>query len=216
MPFSAADSDLLRTLVPLTAAQRLTYSHGRKPWTPGYRARAYVRTDTGKLAGFDAYAIGDTDHVELLRGTGTAADSTGKAYDVTGLTLPTDTDITDCEDYLNAVLMVYPSLERRGEAVVIERLAKDASLSGVTRPYWQVIDANTFKVGYAYASGPLYSDVPAGWVIEVIVPTAADIDVLVAGSTVAGNMSIVTVKDFMAAGVAGTDDGVITLDRVFN
>lgn len=214
MPISAAT--LIQTLAPAAPDTRMSWSRGRRPWTPGYRAKARVDGDTGTLCGLNAYHPTDTDHVNIFRATGAAAAATGVAYDLASdsdLVLPEDTDISDAVDFLNCICIAYPSMDQRTTAgVILPRLAKNAALG--TGPFFRVTDANTFRVGYSYAAGPLFADVPAGWLIEVIVPTPADIQVLL-DAVADGNESVQDVCDFMAAGVVGTDDGVINLNRIF-
>jgi hypothetical protein len=214
MPIAAAT--LLQSLAPAAPDTRLSWSRGRRPWTPGYRALARVAGDSGTLCGLNAYHPTDTDHVNIFRATGAAAAATGVAYTLASdsdLSLPTDTDITDAADFLNAICIAYPSADKRTtDGIILPRLAAGASLG--TGPFFRITDATHFRVGYSYAAGPLFADVPAGWLIEVIVPTLADIQVLLDG-VADGNESVQDVCDFMCAGVVGTDDGVVNLNRIF-
>ncbi len=75
------DTDLIKKLVPAAVATRASYSRMRRPWTPGYRAKA-VSAGAAVLAGFNAYHPGDTDHVAVLQGVGAAAGAAVPTYDL--------------------------------------------------------------------------------------------------------------------------------------
>lgn len=203
------DTDLIKNLAN-TGASRISYSRQRRPWTPGYRAKA-VSSAAAELKGFPSYGSEDTDHVIFMRGQGRAAAAVPLTYDTpTGSpALPTNATIVESEEYLNAVLLVYPPGERTN-AVLIERIG--TGVADVTRPFWQVDDSNTISIGYTYAAGPLYADVPAGWIIEIQVPTPADIETLTAPAAAA--TTVVPVTDFMAAGGTGAT-GSFVLNRIF-
>lgn len=203
------ETDLIKTLA-ASGLGRISYSRQRRPWSAGYRAKA-VASAAAELKGFNSYGTEDTDHVILLRGQGRAAAATALVYDLPAGSpaLPTDGTVVESEEYLNAVLLLYPPGERTN-AIVIERIG--TGVGDVTRQFWQVDDADTISIGYAYAAGPLYSDVPAGWIIEIQVPTTADIVTLTEPAAAA--TTVVPVTDFMAAGGTGAT-GTFVLDRIY-
>ncbi len=121
------------------------------------------------------------------------------------LVLPTTTPLTTALAYLDAVCLVYAPGDRNN-AVLLERVATGGS--DVTRPFWRINDADTIAICYAYAAGPLYSDVPAGWTIEIQVPDAADLANLWSPS--AADRTVIALRDFLAA-----TTNPIRLNRIF-
>lgn len=207
------ETDLIKKLQPAAPATRASYSRMRRPWTPGYRAIAQA-DDATKLAGFNSYHPGEnTLHTCSLQGAGAAAGASAPLYTLpTGATLvlPVTADITDAADYLDAVCVIYAP-DDRDNAVLVPRV--EFGGSDLTAQFWRVESATTFSLAYSYAAGPLYSDIPRGWTIELQVPAAADIQDL--WDPAAADTTIVKLTDFMAAGVVGTSDGNILLNRVF-
>lgn len=208
-----ANIDLIKKLLPADPGTRASYSRMRRPWTPGYRAIARADAAT-KLAGFNSYHPGDnTLNTCSMTGRGAAANATPPLYTLPAaaeLVLPVTADITDCVDYLDAVCVIYAP-DDRDNAILVPRVEfGGADLLGM---FWRVESATTFTLAYAYAAGPLYSDIPAGWTIELQVPITADITTL--WEPGAADTTIASLTDFMAAGVVGSEDGNIVLNRVF-
>ncbi len=209
-----AEIDAIKKLLPAAAATRASYSRMRRPWTPGYRAKARAAA-AAKVSGFNAYHPNDSAHVVVLEGAGAAATSTPASYDLPAaaaalITLPTTTTLTDAPDYLNATCLIYGPNDR-DNAILLERIG--TSGGNVARSnWWRVTDANTISICATYASGPLYGDVPFGWTIEIQVPTASDIVLL--WEPAAADETVVKVTDFMAAGNTA-ETGAVILDRIF-
>lgn len=209
-----AENDAIKKLQPAAAATRASYSRMRRPWTPGYRALA--RADAAaKVAGFNSYHPGDTAHNVQLEGAGAAASATPASYDLPAaaaalITLPTTTPLTNCNAYLDAVCLIYAPYDR-DNAILLERIATGGA--NVARSnWWRVTDANTISIVYTYAAGPLYSDIPFGWIIEIQVPTLTDITTL--WEPTAADETVLKVTDFMAAGNTA-ETGNVILDRIF-
>lgn len=208
---TVAETDLIKVLDPAAAVTRASYSRMRRPWTPGYRAKAEA-ADAAVLAGFNAFHPDDGEHVNILQGVGAAAGATVPSYALpsgTELVLPETDTLTTALAYLDAVCLIYAPGDRNN-AILVERVATDGA--DVTRQFWRIDDASTISIAYAYAAGPLYSDIPAGWCIEIQVPPAAGAEFGPANiwSPAAAGITVVDVKDFMAATTAA-----ITLNRIF-
>ena len=205
------ETDLIKNLAN-TGVGRASYSRQRRPWSAGYRAKA-VASAAAELKGFNSYGSEDTDHVIFMRGTGTAAAATPETYEMPAGSplLPTSdaTAIIESENYANAVCLIYPPGER-SNALLLERIGDGAA--DVTRQFWRIDADDTVSIAYTYAAGPLYGDVPAGWIIEIQVPTTADIVTLTAPAGAA--TTVVPVTDFMVAGGTGAT-GSFVLDRIF-
>lgn len=214
-PFlNVLETDAIKKLQPAAASTRASYSRMRRPWTPGYRAKA--RADAAaKVAGFNSYHPGDTAHSVSLEGAGAAATSTPASYDLPAaaaalITLPTTTPLTNCSAYLDAVCLVYAPNDR-DNAILLERIATGGG--NVARSnWWRVTDANTISIVGTYAAGPLYGDIPFGYTIEIQVPAAADIVTL--WEPTGADETVVKVTDFMAAGNTA-ETGNVILDRIF-
>lgn len=205
---TVAETDLIKVLDPAAVATRAAYSRMRRPWTPGYRAKAEA-AGAAVLAGVNSYHPDDGAHVNRLVGAGAAAGASPATYDLpsgTELTLPTTSPLTTALAYLDAVCIIYAP-DDRNNAILLERVATGGG--NVARPFWRIDDADTISICYAYAAGPLYSDVPAGWTIEIQVPDSADVANL--WSPAAAGTTVVDVRDFMAATTAA-----ITLNRIFH
>lgn len=207
---TVVNNDLIKSLDPAVATTRASYSRMRRPWTPGYQAKA-ASPGAGVLSGFNAFHPIDEDHVNILQGVGAADNAAPFSYDLptgTSLVLPTTTPLTTGLAYLDAVCMIYAPGDRNN-AVLLERVATGGA--DVTRPFWRVTDANTFAIGAGYTGG-LYNDVPAGWAIEIQIPPAAgQTDGPAVIVTLAADIDqVVAVRDFMAAAVA-----IVNLNRIF-
>jgi hypothetical protein len=208
---TVVQNDLIKVLDPAVATTRASYSRMRRPWTPGYSAKA-VSPGAGVLTGVNSYHPNDAAHVNLLQGVGAAAGAAVPTYDLpvgSTLVLPTTTPLTTGLAYLDAICMIYAPGDRNN-AILLERVATGGA--DITRPFWRINDANTFAIAAGYAAGPLYDDVPAGWTIEIQVPDAAGTtygpSVMV---TLAADLpQVVAVRDFMASTTAA-----IALNRIF-
>jgi hypothetical protein len=183
----------------------------RRPWTPGYQAKA-GSPGAGVLSGFNAFHPNDNTKVNILQGNGATAIATAPVYTLpTGstLVLPTTTPLTTGIAYLDAVCMIYAPGDRNN-AVLLERVATGGA--DLTRPFWRVQTATTFSICAGFSAGPLLDDVPAGWSIEIQIPPAAGQtdgpSVII--TLAAGIEQVVAVRDFMAAAVAA-----VNLNRIF-
>lgn len=206
------DDNLLRTLDPAASDTRFGWARSLSPWTSGHRLLASAG-GASKLAGLNEYPIGDGDHIEIVRGVGADPDAAGFAYEVENLTLPLTADISEPDDFLDAILLVYPSHDQRDSAVVLPRVEYGGTPP--SGPYWMVTDTDEIELAYGWNSDDSeYLDAPIGSLIEVIVPTTADITVLWTPAT-AGEAIVLAATDFFAGGVVGGDDGIITLQRAF-
>ncbi len=204
-------ADLIKVLDPAAATTRASYSRMRRPWTAGYNARAEAM-GAAVLAGFNSYHPNDADHVNVLQGAGATAGAAVPTYDLPSgslLVLPTTTPLTTALAYLDAVCLIYPPGDR-DNAILVERIATGGG--DVTRQFWRINDVNTIAIAYAYAAGPLYSDVPAGWSIEIQVPAAAGTTYGPANlwSPSAAGITVVKLTDFMAATTS-----IVRLNRIF-
>jgi hypothetical protein len=211
MTFSTTPSDLVRVLDPAAATTRGSYSRMRRPWTPGYAARLDASA-AGLLFGFDAYHPNDAEHVIRMQGLGQAPNAAPFLYTVPAGTLPqlpVTADVTEADDYLDCVALVYPNDSRSDSAdSMLERIATGGG--NVTRAMFRVQSATTFNIAVSHGGG-LYSDVPPGWTIEIQVPPASAIVGMYDGTA----PTAVFLKDFLAAGGAGKT-GVLSLNRVFS
>ncbi|MFM2055205.1 MAG: hypothetical protein RL456_3242 [Pseudomonadota bacterium] len=215
---------LLRNITPRsTVLPTAVYGRRQRPWCSGYNMRVSAE-GAAKLAGVN-HPGESSPRTLRLRGAG-AADGTGiPTYAVTlpsGVTLPqTDaTDIQQAEAYLNAIVLVYAPGDR-ANAVVVPRFGVGASAPADNLGYgWKVKDADEIYVWSQYrTSGTLYSDVPAGYQIDLIIPPTAtaggkdDVPVVLKTWTaVAGDTA--RVCDFLAVG-DGTNATTVACNRIF-
>ncbi len=215
-------SDISKTSrQPATGAEVMTFSGGT---TSGNKTITYTGLSPLPVSGQAVFGtgLGANNFVDVVTpGTGftvtvnstataTVSISTVTPSTVpTGVTysLPTTSDITDASNYANAFLLAYAPGDR-SNAVLVPRVGTTGA--GITGPFWRAETATTFTV---VASGALgaYVGYPANTVFELIVPAAADINVLINNAT--GNGSV-KVYDLLVSG-ATSNTGIITLNRVF-
>jgi hypothetical protein len=216
MPFSVQGSDILRVLDPASVTTRASYSFGQAPWTPGELMRVESEGAAG-FAGFNYPGRLDTDQLETIAGNGAAAAAAAFTY-TTRLTVPGTADITAAEDYLDAVLVVYPGdyYKSRGTGYLARRInggagsIPAANTLSATDPdiYWKRTGANEISVVFGREGATTdYRDIPAGWVMELVVPTAAPTLVELA----AAGQQALPIFDYMAA-----DTAIVNVSRIYS
>ena len=168
MAMTVSTSDLLKTFDPADAATRAAYGKRRRPFVAGYKAR-YRAEGAAIVVGLnDPGSL--SSKCETKAGAGAADNASTFTYAVSTLTLPTDTDLTEADDYLNAVMVAY-KVGDEANAILVTRLAKDAAAPTTNAPYWSVKDADEFYTHMGYAGGK-HVDWTTGWILRVIVPVA--------------------------------------------
>lgn len=214
---TAVPADLVKTLAPAAASTRASYSRMRRPWTPGYVARASADA-AAKVAGFNSYHPSDSVHSVSLQGAGATATSTPALYTLPAAAVAllanagmrTTTPLTDAPDYLNTVCLIYAPLDR-DNAIMLERIATGGG--NVARSNWfRVESATTVSIVKTYAAGPLYGDVDFGWTIEIQIPVLTDITTL--WEPTAAGVTALKLQDFLAAGNTA-ETGNVVLNRIF-
>lgn len=209
MSISLAATDLLKTLDPSTAALRATYSNRRRPWVAGYGIKT---TSIGTTLMYGVNYPGTLAPVTKkisLAGAGAAGGAGVYTYTVPAntVTLPTDTSVAEANTYLNAIMVAYTNGNPFG--TLIPRLGKDvANLSA--GPFWRVETASTIETVGGGTTGA-FTDWATTQTIELIVPTTADIVLLI--DNVTGQEEVCNAMDFLAAGGSGKT-GVLYLNRI--
>lgn len=112
------------------------------------------------------------------------------------VTLPTSSDLTEANTYLNAVMVVYHNNDNMN-GTLITRLA--AGALPVVGAFWSVTDAGNFITSDAVNSSGEHVDWRVTDRIEIIVPVTANV-IKVFDQT---NALAIVGKDFMAAGGSG-------------
>lgn len=212
-PFTSATTDLMRTLTPATLATRMAFSGWKRPWTPDYRLRAVAAAAT-RVYGVNAPGLMSglaAGKITLASGAAAADNATPFTYTPTpAVTLPVTADLTDADDLLDAIAIWYPR-DRRGDAQVIRRVEYGGSALTDGSPWWLVASTSTITTAKGYAGGK-HTDWTVNDVIEIYVPSAADITLL--KTFAAAGEDAIKAMDFMAAGFS-TAVGNVTLQRIF-
>ena len=199
MPMTIATSDLLKTLDPAALATRSSYSARRRPFVAGYAAR-YAAAGAGLVYGVNDPGTLTVATNAVLHGASAATNATPFTYAIPAgtVTLPTETDLTEADDYLSAIMVAYKKGDE-ANATVVRRIEKDGAALTDNLPWWKVATASTFITAYGYSS--THTDWQSNWILRIIVPVTANITKLV--DVASAGEGILTVTDFMAAGGSG-------------
>jgi hypothetical protein len=203
---------------------RIGYAKRLRPFSAGYAlvarsqgAQTFVGINhPGSIPGGGATGVPNRKLYRIV-GNGAANSASPFSYDLTALgaipqfangvvmnPLPTTNaaGILPASGYANAIATVYADIAKQGEsASVVERIGTGGA--NVNRQFWRVDTGTTLTLAYGYTGGQ-FVDLPKGWVLEIVVPDAADIT---AGSTtlVADADTVVRSADFLING-----DGTLT------
>jgi len=210
MAITLASSDLLKVLDPANAITRGCFSNRRRPWAAGYGIKAAAVGTTYVVGVNHPGTLAATSVRVTLPGAGAAASATVFTYTVPSstVTLPTDTSVVVGATYANAIMVAYIGGSKTG--TLVPRLGKDVA-NLTDGPFWRVETSTTIETVAGGTTGA-FTDWAVDDIIEIIVPAAADIDVL--ADVVTGVETVITSYDFMFAGTTAKA-GIAYLNRIF-
>lgn len=129
------------------------------------------------------------------------------AIPANSVTLPTTSDLTEANDYLNAIMIVYHD-NTYTNGTIVPRYA--AGALPVTGAFWSVTDASNFITSQAVGSDGLHVDWAVTDSLEIIVPLTASIVKIFDQATALA----MPAYDIMAAGGSGKT-GFVDINRIF-